>query len=85
MPSMVSWYVTKKFKLDLSPEELKALATLAENQLFRMKYIDPKMPGYRIEPEIFRASQSATALLSEAMKKQRGFTVKPDAASAARN
>ena len=73
--------MTKKFKLELTPEELKTLATLAENQLFRMKYIDPKLPGYSITPEVFRASQSATALLTEAMKKERGFPVKPDAVS----
>jgi hypothetical protein len=69
--------VTKKIKLDLNTEELKALTTLAENQLFRMKFIDPRLPGYHIEPEVFRASQSATALLSDAMKKERGFPVKP--------
>jgi len=62
--------VTKKFKLDLSPEELKTLTTLAENQFFRMKYIDPKMPGYSIAPEVFRASQSAVALLSDARMKE---------------
>jgi len=69
--------VTKKIKMDLSPEELKALATLAENQFFRMKYIDPKIPGYSIEPETFRASQSAVAILSDAMKKERGFPIRP--------
>jgi hypothetical protein len=68
--------VAKKIKIDLNPQELKALTTLAENQLFRMRYIDPKMPGYSIEPEAFRASQSAVALLSEAMKKERGFPEK---------
>ena len=65
--------MTRKIKLTLEPEELKALTTLAENQLFRMRYVDPKIPGYTITPETFRAAQSATALLSEAMKKQRGF------------
>ena len=74
---MVQWSVTRKIKLDLSPQELQALTTLAENQFFRMKYIDPKMPGYSITPETFRAAQSATALLSEAVKKDRGFPVKP--------
>jgi hypothetical protein len=69
--------VTKKIRLDLSSEELKALTTLAENQFFRMKYIDPKIPGYSIEPERFRASQSAVALLSDAMKKERGFPIRP--------
>ena len=66
-----------KIKLVVTAEELKILATLAENQFFRMKFIDPRMPGYRIEPEVFRASQSATALLTEAMKKERGFPTKP--------
>ena len=70
-----------KIKLVVSPEELKVLATLAENQFFRMRFIDPRMPGYRIEPEVFRASQSATALLTEAMKKERGFPVKPESVS----
>jgi len=69
--------VTKKIKMNLNAEELKALATLAENQFFRMKYIDTKMPGYSIEPETFRASQSAVAILSDAMKKERGFPIKP--------
>ena len=74
---VVEWGVTKKIKVDLNPEELKALTTLAENQFFRMRFIDPKMPGYHIEPEVFRASQSAVALLSEAVKKERGFPPKP--------
>jgi hypothetical protein len=69
--------VTKKIKIELSSEELKSLTTLAENQFFRMRFIDPRLPGYTIEPEVYRASQSAVALLSEAMKKERGFPVKP--------
>jgi len=70
--------VTKKIKFDVNPEELKALATLAENQFFRMRFIDPRIPGYSIDPEVFRASQTATSLLSEAMKQQRGFPVKAE-------
>jgi hypothetical protein len=65
--------MTKKIRLNLSVEELKVLVTLAENEFFRMRFINPRLPGYTIEPEIFRASQSATALLTEAMKKERGF------------
>ena len=70
---MVQSTVTKKIKVDLNPQELKVLTTLAENQFFRMRFIDPRLPGYTIEPEVFRASQSAVALLSEAMKRERGF------------
>jgi hypothetical protein len=78
---MLKWGVSKKIKLELSSQELQALTTLAENQLFRMRYIDPKLPGYKIEPETLQAAQSATALLSEAMKKQRGFPARPEPAS----
>jgi hypothetical protein len=31
--------------------ELELLATLASDQLFRREFIDPKMPGYRSNPE----------------------------------
>ena len=68
---------TKKIKIDLNPEELKVLATLVENQFLRMRFIDPKIPGYHIDPDVFRASQSAVALLSEAVKKEKGFGPKP--------
>jgi hypothetical protein len=74
---VVQWVVLKKIRLELNPDELKVLTTLAENQFFRMKYIDTRLPGYRIEPERFKAAQSAVAMLSEAMKKQRGFLAQP--------
>ena len=37
----------KLMTLKLTLEELKVLATLASDQLFRRQFIDPKMPGYR--------------------------------------
>jgi hypothetical protein len=33
--------------LKLTLEELRLLAALASDQLFRKQFIDPKMPGYR--------------------------------------
>ena len=32
-------------------EELRLLASLASDQLFRRQFIDPKMPGYKGSPE----------------------------------
>jgi hypothetical protein len=32
-------------------EELRLLAGLASDQLFRRQFIDPKMPGYKGNPE----------------------------------
>ena len=39
--------ITVKF----SPRELELLTSLASDQLFRRDFIDPKMPGYRSNPE----------------------------------
>ena len=65
-------------KLTLTGEELRVLATLADNELFRMRFVDPRLPDYRIDPEVFRAAQSVTAKLSEIMKRERGLAPKPD-------
>jgi hypothetical protein len=35
----------------LTVEELRLLASLASDQLFRRQFIDPKMPGYKGSPE----------------------------------
>jgi hypothetical protein len=37
----------KRIPLTLTLEELKLLASLVSDQLFRRQFIDPKMPGYK--------------------------------------
>jgi hypothetical protein len=37
----------KSITLKLTAEELRLLATLASDQLFRREFIDPRVPGYR--------------------------------------
>jgi hypothetical protein len=37
----------KHITLKLTVEELRLLASLASDQLFRREFIDPRMPGYR--------------------------------------
>jgi hypothetical protein len=41
----------KDINFSLTFEELRLLATLASDQLFRRQFIDPKMPGYKGIPE----------------------------------
>ena len=41
----------------LSIEELMLLTTLASDQLFRREFIDPKMPGYKINPPELRLAK----------------------------
>ena len=63
----------KKITVQFTGEELRALVKLSENQFFRLKYIDPKLPGYKSNPEELRSAQSAVQVLQEALKKERGF------------
>ncbi|HEY1242927.1 MAG TPA: hypothetical protein VGF16_20335 [Bryobacteraceae bacterium] len=58
----------KKISVSLSIEELQALVTLADNQLFRVKYIDPKMPGYIVQPKELEVATSAVQILGDALK-----------------
>jgi hypothetical protein len=42
---------TKRLTLTLTAGELKLMASLVSDQLFRRQFIDPKMPGYRPNPD----------------------------------
>jgi hypothetical protein len=37
----------KRINFTVTVEELRLLANLASDQLFRRQFIDPKMPGYK--------------------------------------
>jgi hypothetical protein len=49
--------------LKLSLDELRLLAALAADQLFRKQFIDPKMPGYRAKPEEMKLGKTLVARL----------------------
>ncbi len=40
----------KNIKIDVTLEELLLVTTLMSDQLFRREFIDPKMPGYKVNP-----------------------------------
>src|SRR5688572_5203175 len=56
----------------LSPDEVRAAVSLIEDQLFRVKFIDPKMPGHRADKERIRAAESALERLKAAGKHHLG-------------
>ncbi|MBL8293272.1 MAG: hypothetical protein JNN08_15605 [Bryobacterales bacterium] len=72
----------KKIAVQFTVEELQALLTLADNQLFRMKFIDPKIPGYRNRPDELRAAQSAVQTLQESLNKEKGRVPKTQGGAA---
>lgn len=41
----------KRINFQVTVEELRLLASLASDQLFRRQFIDPRMPGYKGSPE----------------------------------
>jgi len=49
--------------LNLTLEELRLLATLASDQLFRKQFIDPKMPGYRPNSDEMNLGKALVARL----------------------
>lgn len=53
----------KSMTLKLTLEELRLLTTLASDQLFRRQFIDPKMPGYKQNPEEMSLSKALVARL----------------------
>lgn len=63
----------QKIKFELSLDELQALITLTENQFFRIKFLDSKMPGYKGRPAEVEAAQSAIEVLKEALRKIKGY------------
>jgi len=63
----------KKLSVQFTVEELQALLELVDNQLFRMKYIDSKVPGYKSDPEKLKAATTAVQNLKETFKTAKGF------------
>lgn len=57
----------------LSLEEIQAVLEMVENQLFRMKFIDTKLPGHKPNLEKQRVCASAVSTLQEAFKKAKGY------------
>ena len=50
----------------LTEQELKLLTALASDQLFRREFIDPKMPGYKLNPAELTLGKKLVQRLSAA-------------------
>jgi hypothetical protein len=66
----------QQFAIKLSLGEIQALLELVDNQLFRMKYIDSRIPGHKNNPEKLGLATSAVSALRETFNKAKGFTAK---------
>jgi hypothetical protein len=65
----------KKISVHLTVEELGIIVKLADNQLFRMKFIDTKLPGHYDNAAELKAAQAAVAVLRECNPESKVFKV----------
>ena len=63
----------QQISLRMSVDEVQALLELVDNQLFRMKFIDPKLPGYREDPDRLRLATAAVNRLKESFQNAKGI------------
>ena len=66
----------KKLSVQLTIEELQELLSLVDNQLFRAKFIDSKIPGHKANPEKLRLASSGVAALRDAFNRAKGYKAK---------
>lgn len=65
--------MAETIRIEFDAAEMYLLARMAENELFRMPYIDPRFPKYSYDPDAFRAAQTITGRLSERLKLAKGL------------
>ena len=53
----------KSLTVKMTREELRLLATLASDQLFRRQFIDPRMPGHKPNSEEMNLGKALVARL----------------------
>jgi hypothetical protein len=70
---MLDWVRLEHVAIKMNAEELRALLEMVDNQLFRMKYIDSKIPGHRKKPEELKLAAAAVGILREAFNRARGI------------
>ena len=66
----------QQVSLKMNVDEAQALLELVDNQLFRMKFIDPKLPGHRANPDRLRLATAAVNRLKEAFRNAKGIKIR---------
>ena len=61
----------KKISVHLTAEELGIIVKLADNQIFRMRFIDTKLPGHYDNVEELKAAQAAVAVLRDCVPERK--------------
>ena len=64
----------KRINFAVTVDELRLLASLASDQLFRRQFIDPKMPGYKGNPEEVVLGKALVGRMRLIIDGERGHT-----------
>ena len=52
----------------MSEDEIRAVLALADDQSFRLKFIDRKIPGYKFDEQKFESGLSGVEVLRHALR-----------------
>jgi hypothetical protein len=63
----------QNFAVKLDLDEVQALLELVDTQLFRVKFIDPKFPGHKGNPEKLLLATKAVRTIREVFNQAKGF------------
>ena len=66
----------QQVSLKMNVDEAQALLELVDNQLFRMRFIDPKIPGHKDNPDRLRLATAAVNRLKDAFQSAKGIKVR---------
>jgi hypothetical protein len=65
----------KKFVLRMSKDEIRAVLSLADDQIFRLKFIDRKIPGYKYDAQKFESGLLGVEILRHALREEQSQAV----------
>jgi len=54
----------------MSKDEVRAVLSLADDQIFRLKFIDRKVPGYKYDAPRFESGVLGVEILRRALKEE---------------
>jgi hypothetical protein len=64
---VVQWFM-KSIHLSLTVDQAKALLQITRNQLFNVKYLDPRIPGHIVHPGELEGAEAAVRTLETALR-----------------
>jgi hypothetical protein len=59
----------------MSKDEIRAVLSLADDQIFRLKFIDRKIPGYKFDAQKFESGLSGVEILRHALREVQTQTI----------